>query len=198
MTPDTEAIARLLRGGGVAVLPTDTIYGFHCLADDEAAVSRMASLKERDDTKPFIVLGNSIEQLETLGASFTVETRAALSELWPGPLTAIVPMTRQIAASRGTASIGVRIPAVTWLRELLALTGPLASTSVNRTGQPPILSPTEMPRTLRESVGAVVDGGPLPGKASAIVDFTGDEPRFLREGEDLFTQRVWKTLRKSL
>lgn len=198
MTPDTEGIARLLLGGGVAVLPTDTIYGYHCLANDKTAVARIASIKERDDAKPFLVLGDSIAQLEQLGARFTAETRSALEELWPGPLTAIVPITRPIAASRGFSSIGVRVPAVVWLRALLTLTGPLASTSVNRSGEPSLVSPAGLTQEVLDAVDAVVDSGPLTGRASAVVDLTGDEPRFIRKSEDLFTQKVWKTLRKSL
>ena len=198
MNVDIESVARILGGGGVAILPTDTIYGYHCAAGDKSAVARIAALKDRDDTKPFIVLGHSIAQLESLGASFTERSRAALSELWPGPLTAIVPLTRPLAASRGASTIGVRIPDLAWLQELLAKSGPLASTSVNRSGEVPLVSPAGLSRELQQSIDVVVDAGPLAGKASTIVDFTGDEPRFIREGEPFFTQKVWKTLRKSL
>lgn len=198
MKPDVEGIARLLLGGGVAVLPTDTIYGYHCLANDKSAVARIASIKERDDARPFLVLGDSIAQFEELGARFTAGTRIALEELWPGPLTAIVPIAQPIAASRGLSSIGVRVPAVNWLRDLLKLTGPLASTSMNRSGQPSLVSPADLSQEMLDAVDAIVDGGTLDGKSSAIVDFTGDEPQLIREGEDLFTQKVWKTLRKSL
>jgi tRNA A37 threonylcarbamoyladenosine synthetase subunit TsaC/SUA5/YrdC len=51
---------------------------------------------------------------------------------------------------------------------------------------------------LLESLDAVVDTGPLAGEPSAILDLSGDEPRFVREGHSSFTQRVWKTLRKTL
>ena len=198
MSAEIENVARILSGGGVAILPTDTIYGYHCLAGDAKAVARIAALKDRDDTKPFIVLGHSLGQLESAGASFTESARAALRELWPGPLTAIVPVTRPIAASRGAATIGVRIPDLAWLQELLAKTGPLASTSVNRSGEVPLVSPAGLSSELRQSIDVLIDAGPLAGKASTIVDFTGDEPRVLREGEHFFTQKVWKTLRKSL
>ena len=198
MNVDIDNVARILTGGGVAILPTDTIYGYHCLAGDENAVARIAALKDRDDAKPFIVLGHSIAQLESIGASFTERSREALRELWPGPLTAIVPLTRPIAASRGAPTVGVRIPDLSWLQELLAKTGALASTSVNRSGEVPLVSPAGLSRELQQSIDVVVDAGPLSGRASTIVDFTGAEPRLIREGETFFTQKVWKTLRKSL
>ena len=195
---DVEALSKVLSGGGIAILPTDTIYGYHCRADDANAVARIAALKDRDDTKPFIVLGHSVEQLNTLGATFSESARNVLAELWPGPLTAIVPLAKPVAASRGASTIGVRVPDLDWLQQLLKKTGPLASTSVNRSGEVPLISPAGLSHELQECVDAIVDAGPLAGKASTIVDFTGAEPRFIREGEALFSQKVWKTLRKSL
>jgi L-threonylcarbamoyladenylate synthase len=193
-----DAIAQLLRGGGVVLLPTDTIYGLHTLANDEDAVARLVSIKRRDVDKPFVVLGASLEQLQGLGARFNDRAHAALSELWPGPITAIVPLAAPIAASRGASSLGVRVPALDWLQELLRRTGPLASTSANRSGEPPLITPAELSRDLQPVIDAIVDAGPREGKPSTIVDFTGDEPQFIREGESFFTQKVWKTLRKSL
>lgn len=195
---DVAAIASILRKGGVVLLPTDTIYGLHGLASDENAVARIAAMKEREAEKPFVVLGASIEQLEDLGARFTARARSALAELWPGPLTAVVPLAKSIPASRGAMSLAVRVPDLEPLRNLIRETGPLVSTSVNRSGEPPLASPAQMPAALRRTIDAVVDTGPLAGKPSTIVDLTGDEPRLLREGETLFTQKVWKTLRKSL
>ncbi len=195
---DLRALADLLRSGGVALLPTDTIYGLHALADDQSATLRISSLKGRDDSKPFIVLGGSLEQLQRIGAAAGDHVRSILEELWPGPLTAVLPLTKPLAAARGADSIAVRVPDVAWLRELLERTGPLASTSANRSGEAAIVSPEELSLDLQNQLDAVVSAGPLEGKASAVVDFTGAEPRFIRDGERLFTQKVWKTLRKSL
>jgi tRNA threonylcarbamoyl adenosine modification protein (Sua5/YciO/YrdC/YwlC family) len=193
-----DAIAQLLRGGGVALLPTDTIYGLHALAGDDAAVARLVSIKARDAGKPFVILGASLEQLEEAGARFNDRARAALSELWPGPITAVVPLAAPIAASRGASTIAVRVPALDWLQQLLKRTGPLVSTSANRSGEPPLVTPAELSSDLQPVIDAIVDAGPREGKPSTIVDFTDDEPRLIREGESLFTQKVWKTLRKTL
>ena len=189
-----EAIAALQRGS-VVLLPTDTIYGLHAIANNARAIQRIAEIKGRDEGKPFVVIGASIAQLESLGAVFSERARAAVEELWPGPLTAVVPLRAPIAASRGATTIGVRVPDVKWLRELLERTGPLASTSANRSGESPLIDPKTVSFP---GIDAVIDAGPQEGKASTIVDFTGDEPRFIREGEPFFTQQVWKTLRKSL
>ena len=196
--PDPRDVATILHASGVALLPTDTIYGLHALADDRSAVEKIVRIKERDADKPFLVVGASLEQLEQAGAFFSATVRETVSQLWPGPLTAIVPLRKSLAAARDAATIGVRVPDHAWLRSLLELTGPLTSTSANRSREPSIVSPQALPEGLRAALDALVDAGPLPGKPSVLVDFTGDEPRVLREGESFFTQKVWKTLRKSL
>jgi L-threonylcarbamoyladenylate synthase len=189
-TIQLNEIAQLLRDGSVVLLPTDTIYGLHALASDERAVGRIRELKGREDTKPFIVLASSIEQLRELGVSAAPEVLSALASVWPAPLTAILP--------RGGSTVAVRIPALDWLRELIERTGPLVSTSANRSGEPAVTTPSRLARDLHDALDAVVDGGERGGEPSAILDLTSDEPRFIREGERSFTQKVWKTLRKSL
>lgn len=191
-------LAGVLRAGGVVLMPTDTIYGLHALAMDEAAVARVAAIKGRDETKPFIVLASSVDDLPQLGISADPDLLTSLGTIWPAPLTAILPLVRPIAASRGAATLAVRIPALDWLRELVARTGPLVSTSANRSGEPPVTEPGQLAHGLQKVIDAVADGGVRFGEPSAILDLTGTEPRFIRSGEDSFTQKVWKTLRKSL
>jgi L-threonylcarbamoyladenylate synthase len=189
-TLQLNEIAQLLREGSVILLPTDTIYGLHARALDEKAVDRIREIKGREDTKPFIVLASSMEDLQQLGISAPADMLAALASIWPAPLTAILP--------RGSTTLAVRIPALEWLRELIERTGPLVSTSANRSGEPAVDSPSKLARELHDALDAVVDGGERRGEPSAILDLTSDEPRFIREGEHSFTQKVWKTLRKSL
>jgi L-threonylcarbamoyladenylate synthase len=182
-------IAAALRNGEVVLMPTDTIYGLHAVAANDGAVARIAELKGRDDRKPFIVLAASTSQLDELGVSASPEHLQALADIWPAPLTAILP--------RGSSTLAVRIPALDWLRGLIERTGPLVSTSANRSGEPVVDRPGALPRTLQNEL-SIVDGGVRNGEPSAILDLTGSEPRFIREGSSFFTQKVWKTLRKSL
>jgi tRNA threonylcarbamoyl adenosine modification protein (Sua5/YciO/YrdC/YwlC family) len=199
--PDPQQLAEiehLLRAGGVVLLPTDTIYGLHALATDEPAAARVAEIKGRDDTKPFVVLGSSVAQLEEIGIDVRADFRNALQALWPAPLTAILPLRRPIPASRGAATLAVRVPALEWLRELVGKSGPILSTSANRSGEPPVESPGNLAPELQKMLDGIADGGRNCGKPSTIVDFTGAEPRLIREGDVFFTQKVWKTLRNSL
>lgn len=191
-------IAGSLRDGNVVLMPTDTIYGLHALALDEAAVARVADLKGREETKPFIVLASSLDELPRLGISASPSILRALQSIWPAPLTAILPLLQPIPASRGASSLAVRIPALEWLRGLVERTGPLVSTSANRSGEPPVEKPFSLARELQSRIDGIADGGLRTGEPSAILDLSSGEPRFIREGERLFTQEVWKTLRNSL
>ncbi|HEX8255794.1 MAG TPA: L-threonylcarbamoyladenylate synthase [Thermoanaerobaculia bacterium] len=191
-------ISLLLREGNVALFPTDTIYGLHALALDDQAVARIAEIKGRDDTKPFIVLASSMAELERLGIEAAPELLEALATIWPAPLTAILPLREPIAASRGASTLAVRIPALDWLRDLVSRTGPLVSTSANRSGEPPVHDLKNLARDLQNRVDAIVDGGSRTGEPSAILDLTTAEPRFIRQGDLSFTQKVWKSLRKTL
>ena len=193
-----EDIAGTLTAGGVVLLPTDTIYGLHALASNDEAVQRIAAMKGREDTKPFVVIGPSLESFAEVGIDAPPDVRTLLESLWPAPLTAILPLRRPISASRGMATLAVRVPALQWLRGLTLRTGPLASTSANRSGEPPLHDPKTIARDLLDHLSGVADAGLLEGEPSAIVDFTGPEPRVLREGERLFTQELRKRLRKSL
>jgi tRNA threonylcarbamoyl adenosine modification protein (Sua5/YciO/YrdC/YwlC family) len=193
-----DELATILGAGGLALLPTDTIYGLHTRAADDAAIGRLAEAKGRDEKKPFVVIGESIDQFLALGAVVPASLRATLDSLWPAPLTAVLPLTAPIAASRGAASLAVRVPAVPWLRTLAGRTGALASTSANRSGEPPVTSPDNLASDVVETLDAIVDAGVCSGEPSTIVDFTGSSPRIVREGDARFSQIVWKTLRKSL
>lgn len=191
-------IARCLAGGAVVLMPTDTIYGIHGRALDQDAVSRIFAAKGRERHKSLPVLVSSIEQLEELGAVLTLPVRRFLMETWPAPLTAIVQLVRSIPATAGERTIAARVPDVEWLRQILEAAGPLASTSANPSGETPAADVAEIPPELRNQLDGILDCGTVRRQASTIVDFTSDPPNLVRQGEFVFTQNLWKKLRKTL
>jgi L-threonylcarbamoyladenylate synthase len=191
-----KQIAEALLEGAVVLMPTDTIYGLHAVATDAAAVDRIAEMKGRDDTKPFIVLAASTDQLPDLGIAADPDLLRRLDSIWPAPLTAILPLSHPLPASRGAATLAVRVPALDWLRDLVRRTGPLVSTSANRSGEPAVDRPSALARELHDQLD-VVDGGVRTGEPSASLDLSSGEPRFIRESDSFFTQKVWKILRKT-
>lgn len=181
-----DELAAVLKAGGVALLPTDTIYGLHAIATNEQAVARIAAMKQRPGDKRFVIIAASIDQLRDLG----VDVPELLSNIWPAPMTAIL--------ASGETTVAARVPNLGWLRALLTRTGPLISTSANRSGEAPITSPEMLGREQQNALDALLDLGPREGKPSTIVDFSGSEPRLIREGDSGFTQFLRKSLWKDL
>jgi L-threonylcarbamoyladenylate synthase len=104
--------------------------------------------------------------------------------LLPGPFTLIVPNPAdRLPALGGGETIGVRVPVLAGpAREIIDRVGAVAATSANRHRGPEPRRFEDIPAEIRESCGAVVDGGELPGVPSTVVDLTGPEPVVVREG----------------
>ncbi len=176
--PDSpEAWARateLLRAGGVVVLPTDTLYGFHALASHASALARIRALKKLEATRPLVHVVCDLDMVESLAAGFGALSRARLATAWPAPLTVVLP-------ARDGGTVAVRVPDHAPLRALVAELGEaLVSTSVNRHGEPPETDPRRI--AARYDVDLVIDAGGVEGRASTLVDACGDSVRILREG----------------
>ena len=139
-TTDLQKAASCIKAGGVAVCPSEGVYGISCLARDDKAVRRVIAIKERDSSKGLITVASSESQLERLWdeGAIAQSSRALMRRLWPGPFTFVVPCTNDFKASvltgkRGT--IAVRLTAFETLRELCDLCGEaLVTTSANLSG----------------------------------------------------------------
>ncbi|HJN78092.1 MAG TPA: L-threonylcarbamoyladenylate synthase [Myxococcota bacterium] len=163
------AVDALRRPGGVVCYPTETVYGLGGRASDGASADRIAVLKGRP-LQPLIVLVEGIEWLDG-------EARQLASELWPGPVTLVVPgwpgVADEVLAPDGT--VGVRWSGHPVCASLVEAVGPITSTSANLHGEPP---PREAPSF---DVDAVVDVGALSfAEQSTIVHVAAR--RILRRG----------------
>ena len=104
-------------------------------------------------------------------------------QIWPAPLTVVFPIREPIAASRGVARLGVRMPSDRPLRVLLERVGPVTGTSANRSGSPPLDDPDAVESLFRREIDWLIDGGRTPGgKPSTVLDATSTPPRVLRAG----------------
>ena len=179
-----DRCARILAGGGVAVVPTDTLYGLAANIANREAVARVAAIKGRALGTGMPVLLASSEQVAVVGASapYLEELGAAF---WPGGVTLVIParpeIDPRIADARRT--VAVRVPGMAATREVCRRAGaPITGTSANRHGDPPPTTAAAARAALGEAVDDLLDGGPVGGTASTIVDLTGDRPRILRAG----------------
>lgn len=184
-TPDAVAEAvTIVKSGGVVVIPTDTVYGIGCAFDNRDAIERIFALKRRDPAKSIAVLLSGIEQADQLAEFFPDAAKALAEKFWPGPLTLIVRKKAGLPDNLAAGpTIGLRIPDHGLARELIRQSGPLATTSVNLSGQPAAVSAGEIPPDWDGKIDAVFDGGRIQGgKPSTVVDCSGSTLRILREG----------------
>jgi L-threonylcarbamoyladenylate synthase len=168
-----ERAARVLEGGGVVLLPTDTVYGLAVLP---TYVDRLYAAKQRPRDMPIAVLVAGPEQVHAV-ATVDARARALMAEHWPGALTIV------LAGEGKRATVGVRCPDDDFVRELASRLGPLATTSANRHGCPTPATADEAVEQLgEEGLDLVVDGGPRGEVASTVVDASGDQLVVLRQG----------------
>ena len=175
------ALAALHRGQVIAVA-TDTVYGLACDPGNAAAVERVYALKRRPTDLELSLLAHDIAQLDGMVAWTPIATGLAAA-FWPGPLSLVLPVGAvRLAVPRLGETLSVRVPAHRVLLELLDQSGPLATTSANRHGEPPATSVAAVRRQFGDQISVIGGGGSPGGQASTIIDCSVTPPRVLREG----------------
>jgi L-threonylcarbamoyladenylate synthase len=178
-----EQAVDAIRDGRPVVLPTDTVYGLCGDPHSEAAVREIYLLKGRPAEQPLALLAAEAEALLELVPELP---RAVVEALLPGQYTLVLPNPAErfrwlTGSSPGT--IGVRVPELAGpAAKVIAQVGPVVATSANEHGGRETRRLDDVPPEIRAGVGALVDGGELPGTPSTVLDLTGDEPHVLREG----------------
>jgi len=165
------ALERYIAAGGVAVFPADGLYGLACDPLDAAAIARIHQIKGRDDGKSSAVLYFSPLAMRELVEGLGPRTREAVGALLPGPVTLVVanPQRRYPLACREDAErLGIRLID----GPLAGAMCPLFQTSANVSGEPAPASFEEVPAEMVAAVDLAVDGGPLTGAPSSVVDLT--------------------------
>ncbi len=185
-----ETAVELLESDKLVAIPTETVYGLAANAWSEAAVGRIFSAKNRPPSNPLIVHVASVDRLQEAVAmplsSSLQQQFDALVDLWPGPLSLVLPKSGRIpdCVTAGRSTVAVRIPSHPIAKALLKRCPfPLAAPSANPSKY---VSPTtahHCAQGLGEHVGLILDGGPCRvGVESTIVLLDPKSPRILRPG----------------
>ena len=178
-------VAQILKNGGLAVIPTETVYGLGGLATSDLAAKAIYEAKGRPSDNPLIIHIASPEDAEPY--ALTNETYYKLAKKFmPGPLTVILPKKDTIphSVTGGLDTVAVRCPAHPVARALIEAVGqPIAAPSANRSGRPSPTSAAHAKEDLWGRVDVIVDGGDCEvGLESTIIKLEGDKGVLLRPG----------------
>jgi L-threonylcarbamoyladenylate synthase len=186
---DADRLEECIATGGVAVFPTDTVYGVCCDPDDEAAARKMYDLKGRPAKRACAVMFFSLEPALARLDDISESDRLALEVLLPGPLTLLLTNAAHhfAAACRSDPeTLGLRVPRLPDSLAVLAqIKRPVMQSSANLSGQPDARVLDDVPESLRAGADLVLDGGELPGTPSTVIDL-----------RDFDSTRRWHVLRE--
>lgn len=177
------AAASLLKAGKIAILPTDTVYGFsgiaRCAEKDFSTETLIASIKGRAEEKPLIEL---LAFPEDVYNYIDGKLPADIFSRWPGPLTVIVENNARYRSVTGRETTAFRCPGDEWLRKVIELCGaPVYSTSVNRSGSPALTKISQIRSEFEGEVDLIVEDGDKDfAKPSTIVSFIGGALKTIR------------------
>jgi L-threonylcarbamoyladenylate synthase len=183
---DVIAVARVLRDGGVAVVPTDTVYGLSASVLRPEAVKRVFTIKGRVREAAVPVLVSTAADVLLVAREIPRVAWALIDRFWPGPLTIVLPARYGLSRSvtGGGTTVGVRVPAGRSILSLLETVGePLVGTSANRQSDRTALTAAEALAELGDEVDAVLADDVLGrGLPSSVVEITESGLILHREG----------------
>jgi L-threonylcarbamoyladenylate synthase len=178
------AAVKIVQEGGLIAFPTDTVYGVAADPFNAKALQKIYAAKQRPDEKALPALIGGLEQLGQLVGTVDHSVYKVALTFWPGALTLILPKRADVPEELSPyPTIGIRMPNLAFTLALLKQTGPLATTSANRSGASNPTTAEDVLDQLGGEIDLVLDGGPTAGSmASTVVDLTEPEIKILREG----------------
>jgi L-threonylcarbamoyladenylate synthase len=180
----------VISGGGIAIFPTDTVYGLGTHPDSVEGAHRLYWIKGRSPDRPAAVLFFDLERALAELPELGPKTGEALRRLLPGPLTVLLPnpaVRFPLACGASPDRLGLRVPELgERLSKLADVSVPILQSSANPTGETDPRSLDDVDPRIRRGADVELDGGVLPGTASTVIDLTGYEESgefdMLREG----------------
>ena len=182
---DIERIVDILKKGGICLIPNDTVYGLICDALNIGAVNKIYELKNRDYSKPMLVLVSNYDMLYKCCSSINEIENDLINKYLPGELTIIFNKSNYIPniVSSNKDTIGIRIPNNNDLIEIINKLGnPIVSTSANISSKENIINLSYLENKIKENVDYIYDGGTINNKPSCIVKVDNNKVVILREG----------------
>lgn len=178
--------ADIIKAGGLAAFPTETVYGLGADAFNENAVKKIYIAKGRPSDNPMIVHIADKKDISGICGDIPESAELLMEKFSPGPITYILKKNRRVndTVTAGLDTVAVRIPSGSIARELIRLAGtPIAAPSANLSGKPSPTSAEHVIEDMNGRIECIIDGGSCDvGLESTVVDMTGEFPVILRPG----------------
>lgn len=183
-----DKLYNVINNGGLAVVPTDTIYGIIADATNNMAIMNVYDIKQRDYSKPLIILVSNYEMLENYVKDINELEKEIIKSFWPGELTILLKKKDTVSDLITNCSqlVGVRMPKSNMLIELINKLGrPVISTSANISKKESITNIDMLESSIKNKVDFILDVGEINNKASTIIQVIDNKIKIIRVG-DLF------------
>lgn len=199
---DIQLLVKILKDGGLAIIPTDTTYGLVADATNEKAINKVYDAKKRDRSKPLLILVSDITMLKKYVKEITPLESKIMQEFWPGPLTILFSKNELLSdtLTSGKKEVAIRLPNNKELINLITeLDRPIIATSANLAGESTITSTRMLENELLNKVSYVYDDGKMNNVASTLIKVEDNKIIFLREGiltkkiKEKFKDKIKKT-----
>lgn len=170
----------------IVIFPTDTVYGIGCLYDDIESIKRIYDIKNRDYTKPMVILCANYKQINNLIRADQIIPEY-IKKHWPGKLTVILYKNDYIdkLITSNKETVGIRIPGNKVSLDLLEKYGPMVVTSLNLSNEPAIIKYSDALK-FHDLVDYIIEGKDLTSVPSTVYDLTTGKT--LRQGEITITK----------
>ena len=178
-----EEAASILKSGGLIAFPTETVFGFGVVFDNEASYKRLIEVKRRPPEKPFTLMCSDVEDVEKY-ALVDDRSKKLIKKFMPGQFTIILDAKNTLPSYCVSKEnkVGIRIPNDEFARDLIRKTGkPLLVPSANKSGEPPINSSDEIVRQFENEIDGVIIGEANSKVPSTIV-LVDKDIQVIREG----------------
>ena len=190
---DINRVADILNGGGVVILPTDTLYAFACSMSYKKSVETIARLKGFSLKKAkYSMLCSSLSQVSDYVRPLDRDTFQLLKRCLPGPYTFIMDASNDVPRNyvNPNKTIGVRVPANSICKAVIESVGnPLIATSVRTLDEERESEYVTDPELIHELFGRqvdlVVDGGIGDAEPSTVMDCSGGQMELVRQGKGI-------------
>jgi len=187
MKSDWINAIKILRNGGVGVVPTDTLYGLVASVDSKKAIEKIYRIKERDKSKAMIVLIHSLKDLEKFGIKIDKNQAKILKKFWPGEVSILLPCKslKFKYIHRGTNEIAFRMidKKHKSLHGLIKKVGPIVAPSANKESDKPAENIKQARGYFGDNVDFYINHGKRIGEPSTLIRVNNDKIEVLRQGK---------------